>query len=148
MVRGWIGVLAVLSLIFLTVGAYLAGRRPANAVGWLLAFLLLLFPHGRLPSRRWRPFAFFTVAVYLSLSPSAALSPGVVQLYHPQVIPPGPPARGRRGRRRLRGAAARPAAAAGRLPGSLLLRLRRAPGEERQQVTVQPASASLWLPGR
>jgi hypothetical protein len=32
--------------------------------------------------------------------------------------------------------------------GSLLLRLRRAPGEERQQVTVQPASASLWLRGR
>jgi hypothetical protein len=97
MVRGWIGVLAVLSLTFLTVGAYLAGRRPGNAVGWLLggwgmvmafgsltgayvdkgvvrdpgslpgpqwaawaeavvwhpafallAFLLLLFPHGRL----------------------------------------------------------------------------------------------------
>ena len=147
MVRGWIGVLAVLSLIFLTVGAYLAGRRPANAVGWLLAFLLLLFPHGRLPSRRWRPFAFFTVAVYLSLSPSAALSPGVVQLYHPQVIPPV----------RLPAAGVADvvfgALLLGQLLlavclGSLLLRLRRAPGEERQQVTVQPASASLWLRGR
>jgi hypothetical protein len=31
--RGWPGVLAVLSLVFVTVGAYLAGRRPANAVG-------------------------------------------------------------------------------------------------------------------
>ena len=118
------GVLAVLSLAFLTVGAFLAGRRPANAVGWLLlgwgmvmafvtltgayvdratvrdpgslpgpewvawaeatvwhpafsllAFLLLLFPHGRLPSPRWRPFAWFVVAVYLVLSLAAAVSP-------------------------------------------------------------------------
>ncbi|HYN17879.1 MAG TPA: hypothetical protein VEY96_07335, partial [Actinomycetes bacterium] len=116
-VRSFVGVLAVLSLAFITVGAFLAGRRPGNAVGWLLlgwgmvmafatftssyvdrglvrdpgsvpgpgwaawaeavvwhpafallAFLLLLFPHGRLPSRRWRPFAWFTVAVYLTLS--------------------------------------------------------------------------------
>ena len=36
MVRSWPGVLAVLSLAFLTVGAFLAGRRPGNAVGWLL----------------------------------------------------------------------------------------------------------------
>ncbi|HJW60747.1 MAG TPA: hypothetical protein VJ931_14050, partial [Actinomycetota bacterium] len=35
-VRSWSGGLALLSLAFLTVGAYLAGRRPGNAVGWLL----------------------------------------------------------------------------------------------------------------
>ena len=136
-VRGWEGALGLLSLVFLTVGAFLAGRRPGNAVGWLLlgwgmvmafgsfagayvdrglvrdpgsvpgpdwvawaegvvwhpafgllAFLLLLFPHGRLPSRRWRPFAWLTVAVYLSLSVSAACSPEAVRLYYPEAIPP------------------------------------------------------------
>ena len=35
-VSGWAGAQAVLGLTFITVGAYLAGRRPANAVDWLL----------------------------------------------------------------------------------------------------------------
>jgi hypothetical protein len=182
-VRGWEGVLAVLSLAFGTVGAFLAGRRPGNAVGWLLlgwgmvmafgsftgayvdrglvrdpgsvpgpqwaawaeavvwhpafallAFLLLLFPHGRLPSRRWRPFAWFTVAVYLTLSVSAAVSPGAVELYYPEVTAPV----------KLPVAGLADAVFGALLPGqllllgvcllSLVLRLRRASGEERQQV--------------
>jgi hypothetical protein len=131
------GILIPLSLVFTTTGAFLAGRRSANPVGWLLegwgmvmafgaftssyvdkglvrdpgslpgpnwvawaeavvwhpafallAFLLLLFPHGRLPSPRWRPFAWFTVAVYLALSLSAALSPAAVELYYPEAAPP------------------------------------------------------------
>jgi hypothetical protein len=183
MIRGWIGVLAVLSLTFLTVGAFLAGRRPANPVGWLLlgwgmvmafgsltgayvdrglvrdpgslpgpewaawaeavvwhpafallAFLLLLFPHGRLPSRRWRPFAWLTVAVYLTLSLSAAFSPGAVNLYYPEATSPV----------RLPVAPMADTVFGWVLGGqllvlatalmSLVLRLRRAPGEERQQV--------------
>jgi hypothetical protein len=183
MVRGWIGVLAVLSLTFLTVGAFLAGRRPANPVGWLLlgwgmvmafgsltgayvdrglvrdpgslpgpewaawaeavvwhpafallAFLLLLFPHGRLPSRRWRPFAWLTVAVYLTLSLSAAFSPGAVNLYYPEAASPV----------RLPVAPMADTVFGWVLGGqllvlatalvSLVLRLRRAQGEERQQV--------------
>jgi hypothetical protein len=182
-VRGWEGALAVLSLAFLTVGAFLAGRRPGNAVGWLLlgwgmvmafgsltgayvdrglvrdpgsvpganwaawaeavvwhpafgllAFLLLLFPHGRLLSRRWRPFAWFTVAVYLALALSAAFSPAAVHLYYPQATPPV----------RLPVAPAADIAFGVLLLGqllllatavvSLVLRLRRATGEERQQV--------------
>jgi hypothetical protein len=181
--RGEPGVLAVLSLVFVTVGAFLAGRRPANPVGWLLcgwglvmafgtftesyvdralhrdpgslpaagwvawsealvwhpafgllAFLLLLFPHGRLPSSRWRPFAWFTLAVYLTLSVSAALSPGAVELYYPEATPPV----------RLPVSDLADVVFGWLLPGQLLLlaaalvslvgRLRRASGEERQQV--------------
>jgi len=36
-------------------GAKLAAAFPGEAVAPLLAFPLLLFPDGRLPSRRWRP---------------------------------------------------------------------------------------------
>jgi hypothetical protein len=183
LVPGYVGVQAVLSLAFLTVGAFLGGRRPGNAVGWLLlgwgmvmafsaltgayverglvrdpgslpapgwaawaegvvwhpafgllAFLLLLFPHGRLPSPRWRPFAWLTVAVYLLLSLSAALAPGAVELYHPEATPP----------LRLPVAGLADTAFDWLLGGQLLvlatallsvvLRLRRARGEERQQV--------------
>ena len=182
-VRSYVGVLTVLSLAFLTVGAFLAGRRPANAVGWLLlgwgtvmafstftsayvergvvsdpgslpgpawvawaeavvwhpafsllAFLLLLFPHGRLPSRRWRPFAYLVVAVYLTLSLSAAFSPGAVELYYPEVTPPvqlpvaglADPLFGTLLVSQL--------GLLGVCVLSLVLRLRRASGEERQQV--------------
>ena len=177
------GLLIPLSLVFVTTGAFLAGRRPANPVGWLLlgwgmvmafgtfttayvdkglvrdpgslpgpswvgwaegvvwhpafallAFLLLLFPYGRLPSPRWRPFAWFTVAVYLTLSLAAALAPGAVELYYPEATPPV----------RLPVAGLADTIFGWLLPGQLLLlatalvsvvlRLRRASGEERQQV--------------
>ena len=111
----------------------------AEAVVWhpafaLLAFLLLLFPHGRLPSRRWRPFAWFTVAVYLTLSLSAAAAPKAVQLYYPEAVSPV----------RLPLAGLAETVFDWLLVGqllllavalvSLVLRLRRSSGEERLQV--------------
>jgi hypothetical protein len=111
----------------------------AEAVVWhpafsLLVFLLLLFPSGRLPSRRWRPFALFTVAVYGTLSLSAALSPGAIELYYPEAASPV----------RLPVAGLADTVFGWLLGGQLLVlatalvslvgRLRRARGEERQQV--------------
>ena len=100
---------------FITVGAFVASRRPANPVGWLflafgaavalrsfgtqyayhafvtdpgslpgagwvasiafhawhpsftfLVFILLLFPDGYLPSRRWRPMAWLSIVTAVS----------------------------------------------------------------------------------
>src|SRR5829696_5949490 len=45
------------------------------AVGLLGIYLLLLFPDGRLPSRRWRPLAWFSGVVIVLLSVSVGTSP-------------------------------------------------------------------------
>ena len=110
----------------------------------LLAFLLLLFPHGRLPSRRWRPFAWFIVAVYLTLSLSAALAPGAVELYYPEATPPV----------RLPVAGLADVVFGLLLPGQLLLlavalvsvvlRLRRAPGRSASRSSGSCTRWSRW----
>ncbi len=46
------------------------------AVGLLGIYLLLLFPDGKLPSRRWRPLAWLSGAVIFLVSAGFALSPG------------------------------------------------------------------------
>jgi hypothetical protein len=46
------------------------------AVGLLGTYVLLLFPDGRLPSRRWRPLAWLSGAVILLLSVGVTLAPG------------------------------------------------------------------------
>ncbi|MDQ3910489.1 MAG: hypothetical protein M3305_01625 [Actinomycetota bacterium] len=46
------------------------------AVGLLGIYLPLLFPDGRLPSRRWRPLAWFAGAVILLVSAATILTPG------------------------------------------------------------------------
>jgi hypothetical protein len=46
------------------------------AVGLFGIYLILLFPDGRLPSRRWRPFAWLSGAVIVLASAGFVLSPG------------------------------------------------------------------------
>ena len=48
----------------------------APALGLLGTFLVLLFPDGRLPSRRWHPVAWLSVAVIVLVSAGIALRPG------------------------------------------------------------------------
>jgi signal transduction histidine kinase len=49
------------------------------AVGLLGIYLLLLFPDGRLPSRRWRPLAWLSGVVIMLLSVSVGLAPETLQ---------------------------------------------------------------------
>ncbi len=48
-------------------------------MGLLGTYLILLFPNGRLPSRRWRPLAWLSGAVILLASVGIALAPGPVE---------------------------------------------------------------------
>ena len=49
------------------------------SVGLLATYVFLLFPNGRLPSRRWRPLAWLSGVVIASVSVGIALSPGPLQ---------------------------------------------------------------------
>jgi hypothetical protein len=48
------------------------------AVGLLAIYLILLFPDGRLPSRRWRPLAWLSGVAIVSGSVGSGLSPGPI----------------------------------------------------------------------
>jgi hypothetical protein len=51
----------------------------APAVGLLGIYLILLFPDGKLPSRRWRPVAWLSGAVIFFVSAGGAIEPGPVE---------------------------------------------------------------------
>ena len=93
---GWIclatGIIWMLSDLTIGYGVYGLLARPgsvpfpaaigslgvwmwAPAVG-LIIYLILLFPDGKLPSRRWRPLAWLSGAVIILVSLSTALTPG------------------------------------------------------------------------
>jgi hypothetical protein len=112
------------------------------SVGLLATYVFLLFPDGRLPSRRWRPLAWLSGAVIGSASIGVMLSPG------PLDMP--------RGIRNPFGLEAAPwvtVAAYAVLPllplcmlasaVSLVLRYRRSKGDERQQIKWIAFAASL-----
>ena len=107
---------------------WVAGFAPA------LTFLLLLFPNGRLPSRRWHPAGWLTVAAMVTLGSGMAFTPGSFVDY-PEVTNPLGIA--------LFGGSVLEDGGVGwlLLPASVVLsassmvvRFRRAPGEERQQI--------------
>src|ERR671915_1022063 len=48
-------------------------------IGLLGIYLILLFPDGKLPSRRWRPLAWFSAVVIVVLSVAGGLAPGPLE---------------------------------------------------------------------
>jgi hypothetical protein len=124
---------------------WLAGW-PFDAGLFLVLFLLLLFPTGRLPSPRWRPAFRFAVAVYLAGLVGRAFGPGPVSEdeYGPLPNPLGIEA----------AADLTPVVqsvvttlllvAALAAVASLLARLRRAQGVERQQLKWFCYAAGLF----
>ena len=112
------------------------------AVGLLGTYLLLLFPDGRLPSRRWRPLAWLSGAVIVSLIFGVMLAPGPMDTLEGVRNPFG-----------LEGQRWVTVAAYAVLPLlplcmlasglSLVLRFRRSTGEERQQIKWIAFAASM-----
>jgi hypothetical protein len=125
------------------------GRLPATEwVAWVaqwvwvlgfgpaLTFLLLLFPNGRLPSRRWRPVGWLAVAAMVTLSCGVAFMPGPLPDY-PQIRNPvgltlleGSFLAGEGGPLLYLSLVASTVLSA----SSMVVRFRQAVGEERQQI--------------
>jgi hypothetical protein len=110
--------------------SWLAAWTWVPAIGLLLTFLVLLFPDGRLPSRRWRPVAWTAAASLAALV--VLFAARAWPLRGPSLLTP----------LSLLGFAGRPGMVAGLVllasvaasAVSLLVRLRRAGGVERQQL--------------
>ena len=100
----------------------------------LLIYLLLLFPNGRLPSRRWRPVAWLGVVVIAVGATTEALVPGPIDGLEPLRNPFG--IEGAGGTLAVLATVSQAAAAVLLLAAvaSLFARLLHAGGEERQQV--------------
>jgi hypothetical protein len=118
---------------------------PANA---LLVFVGLLFPDGRLPSRRWLLFAWLNVTVAVVGTIAVAFLAGPIPALNPIENPLG-----LEGARNLLGPLAAISGALERgilgiiAVGCLFLRLRRARGEQRQQIKWLAYAASVVVIG-
>jgi hypothetical protein len=97
---GWICLAAGLFWMLIVVNGSIPGSAPypviidalfqwtwVPPVGLLGIYMILLFPDGRLPSRRWRPFAWFAGAVMILTSVAVTLSPGPLE-DHPGISNP------------------------------------------------------------
>ena len=118
-------------------GSSPAAKASAWIVSWLwvvhsglFAFLGLLFPDGRLPSSRWRPFAWLVAAAVVAGSVATAYSPGTIDTLAPIRNPAGI-----EGVPNLSSAVEAVVFALTLVSaGSLIWRLRRSRGVERQQI--------------
>jgi hypothetical protein len=111
-------------------------------IGPAATFLLLLFPTGRLPSKRWRPVAWVAGAGLAMITMSIALTPGVIEdarVSNPVGLSGGEDVLS------LLGAAGGVALVVTVLlsAASLIARFRNAPAEERQQLKWIAGAAPL-----
>ena len=116
--------------VWVTQWVWVLGFGPA------LTFLFLLFPNGRLPSRRWRPVGWLAVAAMVTLGCGVAFMPGPLPDY-PQIRNPvgltlleGSFLAGEGGPLLYLSLVASTVLSA----SSMVVRFRRAVGEERQQI--------------
>jgi hypothetical protein len=98
-----------------------------------VALLLLLFPTGRLPGRRWRPVAWATVAATATAVVGSAVTPGPVEFYPQFQNPLGLAGAGPALDRIVQVAFVVLTAGVFAAAGSLILRWRRARGVERSR---------------
>src|SRR5829696_535974 len=139
---GYYGAATPGSVAFPVVAAGISDWIWVPAVGLLGTYVLLLFPDGRLPSRRWRPLAWLSGAVILLLSLGVMLAPGPLDNLGGVPNPFG-----------IEGADWLTVAAFAILPLlplcmlasalSLVLRYRRSGGEERHQIKWIAFAASV-----
>ncbi len=139
---GYYGAATPGSVPFPVVAAGISDWIWVPAVGLLGTYVLVLFPDGRLPSRRWRPLAWLSGAVILLLSFGVMLAPGPLDNLGGVPNPFG-----------IEGAHWLTVGAYALLPLlplcmltsalSLVLRYRRSGGEERQQIKWIAFAASV-----
>lgn len=109
-------------------------------------FLLLLFPGGRLPSPRWRPVAWLACAGMLGVALNEALSPGRLAEF-PRGNPFGLDGAGGQIAEALSASYALVNIITLAAVASVVIRLRRASGNERQQLKLLAGGAAVFVVG-
>src|SRR6266516_789048 len=147
---------ALCTLAFATVGATIVWQRGGQVLGWLGTwvsapallliplFCFLLFPDGRLPSRRWRLVAWLDGLILAMATVGVAVRPGPLAVLPSVANPFGASGMAARLAGGLVAAAALllPLAVAASV-GSQIVRLRRARGAQRQQLKWFASAAAL-----
>jgi hypothetical protein len=158
-VIGWIYALVAFALAAGEVaGSYASRSLPGAAwaallpdLMWLVAtplgvaLLLLLFPTGRLPGRRWRPVVWATVVATAAAVVGTALTPGPVELFPQFQNPLGLAGAGPALDLIVQVAFVVLTAGVFAAAGSLILRWRRARGMERQQLKWLAYAAAMLV---